>query len=157
VAFEREVLPELGRLYRLALAIAGDRAAAEDVVQDTMVAAWRRFATLRDPQKLDAWLTRICVNQAVQQRRRLRRLVSLAWTLGPPKAGETPFELEASMLDVQRAFRKLSPAQRAVVVLHLYHGLTVDQCAGVIGCRPGTARSHLGRAVTKLRRELGGA
>jgi RNA polymerase sigma factor (sigma-70 family) len=61
------------------------------------------------------------------------------------------------MLDIHRAFRKLSPSQRAVITLHLYHGLTVDQCAEVVGCRPGTARSHLARAVAKLRKELGDA
>ena len=154
-AFEREVLPEADRLYRLAIAILGDRSEAEDVVQDTMVAAWRRWRTLRDPLRVEAWLTRICVNEAIDRHRRLRRLASLSWIGAVSDERDVQFELEAAMLDVHRAFRKLSPSQRAVVALHLYHGLTVEQCAEAMGCRPGTARSHLGRAVAKLRRELG--
>jgi len=45
-------------------------------------------------------------------------------------------------------------ANCAVLVLHHLDGLTVQECATALGCRPGTARSHLGRAMAKLRREL---
>ncbi|MDQ6846828.1 MAG: hypothetical protein M3019_04495 [Candidatus Dormibacteraeota bacterium] len=52
------------------------------------------------------------------------------------------------------AFRRLSTPQRAVFALHVQYGYTLDECARVMGCRPGTARSHLGRAVAKLRKEF---
>jgi len=52
------------------------------------------------------------------------------------------------------AFRSLSTKQRAVVVLHYHHGYSLDECASLLGCRPGTARSHLARALTTMRKEL---
>jgi RNA polymerase sigma-70 factor (ECF subfamily) len=153
-AFERSAIPESGRLYGLALTIVGDRQEAEDVLQETMLAAWQRWATLRDASKRKAWLTRICVNQAIHRRRLLRRSrVSSESRLLTPSSGQ-PFDLEGRLLDVHRAFRRLSPSQRAVVTLHLEYGLTVRECAALLGCRPGTARSHLGRAVAKLREDL---
>ena len=57
-------------------------------------------------------------------------------------------------MDVHRAYQHLSPRQRAMVTLHHHDGYTVEQCAAFLGCSPGTARSHLGRAMTKLRKEL---
>jgi RNA polymerase sigma factor (sigma-70 family) len=67
---------------------------------------------------------------------------------------EAPDGVEGGFALVEAAFRKLSAPQRAMVALHLVDGLTVKECAAVLGCRSGTARSHLGRAVAKLRKEL---
>jgi DNA-directed RNA polymerase specialized sigma24 family protein len=55
---------------------------------------------------------------------------------------------------LHRGYQRLSPSQRAMVTLHLRDGLTVNECAAILGCRPGTARSHLGRAMNKLRAEV---
>jgi len=154
LAFEQSVAPETGRLYGLALAILDDRSEAEDAVQETMLSAWRAWPSLRKPIAQPAWLTRICIHQCLRQRRRLRR-----W---PPPFGEegsvafVAVEREGlrdSLLSMGRALRTLSPPQRAMVVLHLSDGFTIVECARLMGCRPGTARSHLGRAVSKLRKE----
>ena len=153
-AFQREVLPEADRLFGLALTVLGDRGEAEDVVQETLVTAWRARSSLRDPGRLAAWLTRICVRHAIHRRRALlhRRILwaGQCWareeTASQPSSGR--------LADVQRAFRSLSAPQRAVFTLHHVDGLTLAECAAAMGCRPGTARSHLGRAMAKLRREL---
>jgi RNA polymerase sigma factor (sigma-70 family) len=71
-------------------------------------------------------------------------------------AAPTPaIRSDERLLDFDQAFARLSLKQRAAFALHVYYGMTVEECAGVMGCRPGTARSHLGRAVEKLRRSLG--
>jgi RNA polymerase sigma-70 factor (ECF subfamily) len=154
LAFERAVAGETGRLFGLALAIVGDRAEAEDAVQETLLSAWRRWTSLRDPAKRSAWLTRICVNHSIRRRRLRRRLTLWSGDRWAAPAGSQKIDLDGRLADIHRAFRTLSPSQRAVVTLHLHHGFTVDECAALVGCRPGTARSHLGRAVAKLRKEL---
>jgi RNA polymerase sigma-70 factor (ECF subfamily) len=154
--FESDVLPEAQRLYGLALAIVGEPSEAEDVLQETLISAWRARSALRNPDKLVAWLTTICIHHAIRRRRLLHRRV--LWS-GPSwgAAEYLPEFLEGRMVDIHRALRSLSAPQRATVVLHHGYGLTVDECAAALGCRPGTARSHLGRAMTKLRKELADA
>ena len=65
--------------------------------------------------------------------------------------------LDGRFLDFDNAFGCLSPLQRAAFVLHFHDGYTLDECGRLLGCRPGTARSHLGRAVAKLRKEFADA
>jgi RNA polymerase sigma-70 factor (ECF subfamily) len=153
-AFERAVMPEARRLFGLALTILGDRGEAEDAVQETVFSAWRSWSSLRDRSKQSAWLTRICVNHCIHRRRGLlRRVLWSASEWSPSVAVDMP-ALDGRLVDFDKAFRCLSPPQRAVFLLHFHHGYTLDECAGLIGCRPGTARSHLGRAVAKLRKEF---
>jgi RNA polymerase sigma-70 factor (ECF subfamily) len=154
-AFERSVvLSETARLYGLALIIVDDREEAADAVQETLLSAWRHWSSLRDPAKQSAWLTRICVRHCIHHRYPLSRRVLWSSDRWSAAAGPPPVEFEGRLLDVHRAIRALSPRQRAMVARHLHQGFTVDECAAILGCRPGTARSHLGRAVARLRREL---
>jgi RNA polymerase sigma-70 factor (ECF subfamily) len=151
--FELTVLPEADHLYGLALAIVGDPAEAEDIVQETMTSAWRAWKSVRDPGRRSAWLTRICINHAIRRRRLLHRRI--LWSRERWGMEERlPAFLGAPLVDLRRAFRSLSVRQRAAFVLHHVDGYTLEECAHLLGCRPGTARSHLGRAITKLRREL---
>lgn len=57
-------------------------------------------------------------------------------------------------MDLDRAYRRLTHQQRAVVALHYEYGYSLDECAALIGCQPGTARSHLARALASLRKEI---
>jgi RNA polymerase sigma-70 factor, ECF subfamily len=136
------------RLLAIASVIAGSGADAEDVVQEVMVAAWKAWDRLRDTERRDAWLTRICVREAVRhgQRRRARWLREEAIddrvTAAPSSASGTNWDA---------AFAGLSRQQRAAVVLHFSYGYTLDECAHFMGCRPGSARQHLARALRHLR------
>jgi len=154
LAFQQVVTPEIPRLYRLAIAIVNDSFEAEDAVQETMLIAWRKWSSLQGYENQPAWLTRVCVRECLRTRRSLRRRVTGIPGGALSEVPDPHFALDGGMLDLHRAYNALSPSQRAMVTLHLHDGLTVDECARIIGCRPGTARSHLGRAVAKLRREL---
>jgi len=157
-AFERSVvLPETARLYGLALVTVADCDEAADAVQETLLSAWQHWSSLRDPAKQTAWLTRICVRRCIHQRHLLSRRILWSSDRWSSASGPVPVEFEGRLLDVHRVVGSLSPSQRAMVALHLHRGFTVDECAAILGCRPGTARSHLGRAVAKLRKELADA
>ena len=152
--FERALRSEATRLYCVALTILRNPSDAEDVVQETALSAWRAWPRLRDPSQPVAWLTRICVNHSLQRRRRVSRSIRgeerVEWLADP----NDPLSRSSSLLDFARAFQRLSPRQRAVVALHFYHGYTAAECATLMGCRPGTARSHLARALAILRQEV---
>lgn len=152
--FEAAVHLHGPRLLGLAFSILRDQGEAEDAVQDTMVRAWRAWHSVSNPERRGAWLTRICVNQCLRRRRSTSR-----WLLSPYLNADTP---EASLylgfdghdLDMDRAFRTLSVQQRAVITLHYGYGYGLDECAKIMKCRPGTARSHLSRALSGLRRKM---
>ena len=147
------VAPHAERLLRLALAVVDDPGEAQDAVQETLLVAWRHWPSWARLTNPSAWLTRVCVHQCVHRRRLLERWVF--WSPDQWAAAKAQVsELDGRLFDVHRAYLHLSPSQRAVLYLHLQEGLTVESCAGQLGIRPGTARSHLGRALSKLRREL---
>jgi RNA polymerase sigma factor (sigma-70 family) len=147
--FEAAVHAESGRLFAVAYSILRDAQEAEDAVQETMELAWRSWEALRDPSKRSAWLRQICVRRAIRSRRRLLPRLWLA------DIRHVNLQLpEDPDLDLDRIFRRLSRQQRAVVTLHYEYGYTLDECAALIGCQPGTARSHLARALASLRKEL---
>ena len=149
IGFEATVHAESGRLFAVAYAILRDVQEAEDAVQETMELAWGSWASLRDPSKRGAWLRQICVRRALRSRRRLLPRLWLAETANVQ--GKIP---EDSDVDLDRGYRRLTRPQRAVVTLHYEYGYTLDECASLIGCQPGTARSHLARALASLRKEL---
>ena len=147
-AFEQAVRAESRVLYSLARSILGDQQEAEDAVQDTMEIAWRSWRSLRDPQRRNAWLRQICVRRCLRVKRRLFGLLPLSEHDRDPRLSPTTDP------DLDRAFRRLSRHQRAVIRLHYHDGYSLDECAGLMGCRPGTVRSHLARALASLRQEL---
>ncbi|MDT5233820.1 MAG: hypothetical protein QOI39_4320 [Mycobacterium sp.] len=144
-----QLAAEAPRLFAIAVAILRDRADAEDAVQETLTLAWKKSHTLRDGAAHPRWLTQICVRQAITIRRRLRRSPVVALDPGhvaPTVAPRDP--------DLDRVYARLPVRQRAVLALHYHYGYSLDECAALMGCRPGTARSHLARALARLRREL---
>lgn len=140
---------ETPRLFAIAVAILRDAAEAQDAVQETLMAAWKRWDTIRDRGARSAWLTRICVRQSLRARGRLGRLPLFGLDLDRVAA-----TVPARDVDMDRLFRALPKRQRAVLTLHYHHGYSLDECAFVIGCRPGTVRSHLARALSTLRKDL---
>ena len=153
--FTSAVRPHVRRLFALAYSILRDRHEADEAVQETMVLAWRSWAKVLDPDNPGAWLAKICVRHCLRQRPALlRRRGSMSTDdASAPEIAAAP--LTGRMLDLDRAYGKLSSRQRAIVVLTYHHGYTVVEAAGLMGCAAGTARSHLARALATLRKELG--
>lgn len=146
--FEQAVNAYSRPLFSLAFTILGDRQEAEDAVQDTLELAWKSWSKLRDPERRSSWLKQICLHRCLRVRRRFHGIVFLTEQDADPRTtyGGDP--------DLDRVFQRLSPRQRAVLTLHYQYGYQLDECAALLACRPGTARSHLARALTLLRKEL---
>jgi RNA polymerase sigma factor (sigma-70 family) len=140
------------RLFGIARRILRDIDLAEDAVQQTLVAAWRELPRLRDPERFDAWLQRMLINASYAEGRRQR-----AWSANirvlPVDGPTAPDELD-SMIDrdeVERGFRRLPAEQRAILVLHHYLGLGLNEIGEVLEIPPGTARSRLHYAHRAMR------
>jgi RNA polymerase sigma-70 factor (ECF subfamily) len=139
------------RLLAIAGAILGSPSDAEEAVQEVLLSAWRAWDSLREPAARTAWLTRVCVRRCVRHRDALR--LRRRHEAPMPEALRSP---DAETVDAawDGAFARLSRRQRAVVSLHYYHGYTLDECAALLGCGPGSARQHLARALRRLRETI---
>jgi RNA polymerase sigma-70 factor, ECF subfamily len=154
-AFGAIVNESIDRLFAISTLIARDRSLAEDAVQDALLRAWRDLPTLRDPDRLSAWLARLTVNATydiLRRRRRIRELKPLHETIatGTDEAAAT-----VDRVVLWAAYGRLPVDQRAVVVLHYYVGLTLDEVANTLGIPAGTARSRLHGGLAAMRRSLG--
>lgn len=150
-AFARITELTYPRLLGIAYRILRDQALAEDAAQDTLVEAWRMLPALRDPARFEAWTYRILVRACHREGRRSRplKLVSIEEPSAPDDLAGIH---ERDQLE--RAFRRLTVDQRAVIVLHHYQDLTLDQVAEALGIPVGTAASRLSRAMSQLRLAL---
>lgn len=158
VDFVRQQQP---RLIRLAALVCHNVADAEDAVQAGLEQAWRRRRTLRDPQKLSAWLDRIIVREAIRLDSRGSSLISRLFP-GPREIVVAPTDLTDEVGSsvtgreaLRIAFEALPAAQRAVVALHLYAGYSMPETAEIVGASLETARSRLRLARKRLRSQLG--
>ena len=149
------------RLVRLAALVCHNVADAEDAVQAGLEQAWRRRQTLRDPEKLSAWLDRIIVREAIRLDRRDASFISRLFP-GPREIAVGPVDLTDGVgssvtgRDALRiAFDALPAAQRAVVALHLYAGYSMPETAEIVGASLETTRSRLRLARKRLRAQLG--
>jgi RNA polymerase sigma-70 factor (ECF subfamily) len=155
-AFESLVRRRMDAIYRLDLAILGDDADAADAAQETFIAAWRKLAGLRDPDRFEAWLQRVSVNACRMIRRsRGRRLVREMpmGELDPASSGlAAPLPSDGDVL--RAALRRLSDDHRAVLALHHFDGRQVRDIAMVLGIPEGTAKSRLFNARAALDKAL---
>jgi RNA polymerase sigma-70 factor (ECF subfamily) len=149
-AFEQLVRDAYDRLYALARRIVTDPSDAEDVTQETCLRAWRDLPGLRDPDRFEAWLTRMLVHTSYDHlRKRRRRPATVPWIVPDPVAPEGIALEERERLDL--AFQRLSPEHRAVLALHFYRDLGPKEIANVLGVAEGTVNSRLYYGTRALR------
>ena len=152
-----EVLAELLARYgadmqAVAYLIVHDRAAAEDIVADSLLAALDHGRSLRDDDALRPWLLRIATNKALRQRQRAARIVKLdvvdgaVAEIGGPTADDS--------MALWQAVRDLPPRMRAAVGLRYYLDLPVETVAQVLEVSPNTIKTQLKSALAHLRTAL---
>jgi RNA polymerase sigma-70 factor (ECF subfamily) len=150
----RAIIAELPRLRRYARALVGERAAADDLVQDTLERAWTRVAQWRPGSDLRAWLFGIMHNLRIDQLRR----PGLDIAPGDGEAIELPtratqmdrIELE----DLAACLTRLPEEQRAVLLLVALEDMRYQDVARTLNIPVGTVMSRLARGRERLRAML---
>ena len=153
-AFTRLVLEFGDRLYAVAYRILRDTSRAEDAVQQAFLAAWKELRHLRDDDRLEAWLYRLLVNAAYAEVRHTKRWQPGLRLVAGLDSGPNSDDAQVSVAlrdELERAFRRLSGEQRAVLVMHHYLGLSGAEIGTALGLSPGTVRSKLHYARQQMR------
>jgi RNA polymerase sigma factor (sigma-70 family) len=142
-----ELIP---RLRRYARALVGDRATADDLVQDTLERAWAKLHLYRRGTDLRAWLFTVMHNVHVNRVRAARITDPLEDEM-PELAQRAPQGDALLVRDLDRAITRLPAEQRAVLLLVTLEEMSYQQVAGALGIPIGTVMSRLSRARDKLR------
>ena len=147
------IVPYIPNLRRYARALVGDRDAADDLVQDTLERAVRKFHLWR-PGDLRAWLFSIMHNVFVNQLK--ARKIASDVELDDSFAAPIPSAGPTDILDLQRALGCLAPEQREVVLLIALEDMSYADVSRALGIPMGTVMSRLSRGREKLRRAMDG-
>ena len=141
-------------LFGIAYLMTRDSDLAADAVQETFLKMWKHISSLRVGNGLKAWLARILVNEVKQQARKKRiPTVPIEEAAKVPDGADgIEIEMERGELReaVRKALRMLPHEQAQAVVLRYFGGLTLSEIAFAMGCREGTVKSRLSRALGRL-------
>ena len=147
--------------FRVALVNAGDRADAEEAVQDGFVKAYRALGRFREGAPFRPWLLRIVANEARNRRRSAGRRAGMTLRVaGTAASGDAAPSPEAAALDGETrtelldAIGRLDDRDRDVLVHRFLLGLDEQETAEALGIRRGTVKSRTSRALDRLRAEL---
>ncbi|MBN4095556.1 MULTISPECIES: sigma-70 family RNA polymerase sigma factor [Methylobacterium] len=155
-AFQASLLSLVPNLQRFARSLLRSHVGADDLLQNTLLRAWRSRASFAPGTNLEAWLFTIMRNQFYNEHRKrgrevqdedgaqAERMVSL-----PEQGGHL------DLSDVQAALDRLAPPMRQALVLVAIENLTYEETAAVMQCRIGTVKSRVWRARTQLAEMLG--
>ena len=153
--FERLYQASYGKILGTVTIMLGDRAAAEDCVQDAFERAYKKWSTWQPIAPAEAWVHRIAINAAVsyQRKMRLREVGEVIRRIGRPGLAPDP-QVLAESSDIAAALAQLPPKQAAAIVLRHYHGYTNRAIAQALGIPERTVASRLAVAKARLRELL---
>ena len=161
----------LPSLYRCAYRLLGNRADAEDAVQDALLAAHTHWHQFRGDAQISTWLTTIVINCAKMQLRKRSRHIHLSldshpgeeheWSISDTLADDRPNpedECHNSMLHrrLMRSAAELSPVLRRTFLLRVGNYLSIHETARLLGVPTGTVKAQTARARAKLRKSITG-
>jgi RNA polymerase sigma-70 factor (ECF subfamily) len=150
--FEVFYAAELPRLVALARTLC-PAGLAEDVAQEAMLATYRRWREVRDLERPDLWVRRVCMNLAVSQFR--RRVVELRTSARLAGRRQPHLELSDETEEFWAAVRLLPHRQAQAAALRFVYDMPIHDIAETLGCSDGTVKQHLSRARHALSESLG--
>ena len=159
-AFTALVAGRVEPMQRTAMAILGHEADAQDAVSQTLATVWRELPRLRDVAAFEAWSTRILVHACRRLSRGRGRARVRELSIDAAEAGQGSAQAGGSADEVvermalERAFERLDPDARAILVLHHLEGRGLSEIAAIFGIREGTVKSRLFAARRALERAM---
>jgi RNA polymerase sigma-70 factor (sigma-E family) len=144
ITFEQLYIDTYGSMVRLVYLLIGSNSQAEELVQDAFVRVYAQWSSVESPR---AYLRQAVVNACRSHRRRQGRELRHG-----PGAAARAADPEVHLM--QDALASLSDRQRKAVVLRYYEDLPEAEIAAILGCRPGTVKSLLSRALARLRQVM---
>ena len=155
-AFEELVRRHRVATYRIALRMLGDESDAEDATQDAFVQAWRKLGGFRADAAFSTWMYRIVTNRCLNMLRARRRTEPLpddreAPASRPDRIAEARWQVE----DLKLAILRLTPEQRAPLVLRELQGCTYEEVAESLDISIPAVKSRLHRARLELLAAMG--
>src|SRR5262245_6146037 len=140
----------MGMLSSVAYLLTGDHHAAQDLVQTVLIKVarnWRRISTVNAP---DAYVRRMLYHEHVSAWRRRGDEEPVATVPEPPPSAD-PADSAVRRILLQQALARLTPRQRAVIILRFFEDLSEADAAEVLGCSLGTVKSQTHHAIGRLR------
>lgn len=163
-AFEQLMRPMESLIWRVCWHYLGQREAAEDCAQETMLRVWRGLSGYREDSTFESWVYRIAANQCLDLLRKQKREKSVPLEplreqgFDPPDAGPGT-EIRVLAREEQRRLREalagLPEEQRDALVLTQLEGWSYERTAGVLGVTEGTVKSRVSRGKERLKELLG--
>jgi RNA polymerase sigma-70 factor (ECF subfamily) len=155
-AFERLYHANAGRVMALCLRLAGDRQAAEELMQDVFVRTWEKLPAFRGESAFSTWLHRVTVNAFLHGKRSDGRRAAHEEQTDDPGAFPVPAAISdpGERMDLERAIARLPKGARTAFVLHDIEGYKHEEIAALSGIAPATVRAQLHRARRLLMEEL---
>ena len=145
------MLEHLGSLRAFAISLTRNSASADDLVQDTIVKAWKNFDKFQQGTNLRAWLFTILRNTFYSAKRKTQREVSDPDGIMAGTLSEKPHhDGRLAMNDFEKVFETLPVEQREALILVGASGLSYEEAAETCGVATGTMKSRVNRARAKL-------
>ncbi len=158
-AGDREALDQLLRLlqeplFRYIHSLVGAHALAEDILQEVFILIYRKLRWLREPELFRPWAYRIATREAFKHLKRERRWSDKSVDESVLIDLPAPSRDEITPESVEQMAAQVSPASRAVIVLHYQHEMPLAEIADVMGVAIGTVKSRLAYGLDSLRKQL---
>ena len=155
-AFRSEIIAMTPRLYNFAMSLTKNPSAADDLVQDTFLRAWRSRARFTVGTNLGAWLFTIMRNAFYSRHRKeVREIADSDGDYADRLAAAPEQSGHVDLLDAQTALTKLPLPMRQALILVAIENLSYEEAATVMNCRIGTVKSRVWRAREQLAQILG--
>lgn len=150
--FEQYYQRDYRKLLGLAFVLTGSLGPAEDLCQEALTEAHRKWATISGYDKPGAWVRRVMVNKGSSRRRKLRSEAKALLRLGT--RAELQVEPTERTLEVWEAVRRLPERQSQAIALHYWDDLPRSDIAEILGCSDETVKTHLKRGRAALAEHL---